>query len=1074
MTSRVRSACGRFLIRCAAVVALLACATTLAAQQVTGKVEGTVSDQAGVPLANAQVLVMGTSFGAVTNDQGYYFINNVPVGTYTLRAQFIGYAPSEVRGVRVVGGQTITVDVRMQTSAVEVTGITVTAAANPIVPRDQVTSKNILSGELVDRLPVSDVRELLTFSPGVVESGSGAGVSIRGGRPGEANVYIDGAPVRGTNSGSQRITIGTNALEEASVTTGALGVEFADAQSGVIAYTTRAGGRNLSGSLSYESDEPFGDAISVGYNRFEGALGGPIPGVQNLTWFVSGVLEGQVSAFRGKGTEDVARYVTGGVDQVVVRESDGTSVTLPRFVQFSGQCDAADNFGFECQGRRFPMDWATGIRLQGKLQYSYGSGSSVSFTGLANGNQSRNTPGTTISAPSVFSGTHTWQRLAVLNWNHQLFRTAERALSINANLSYGRDRAVSGPLDPATELDSRSPALGLYFGTLEFEGYDQFASFFEDSPEQLIRNIRTNEGLRVPLLDRNDLRNSQGGLRTNPYGMQSGGWIVSGFDVAGSLLDEKRYNGRLVVDWQANRFHRFTLGGDAKRVELKFWSSGFLRQAFMDAYYVKPEQYGLFAADRLDLGDVVLELGVRWDYYNSNALFQTLPSRTFTTPTFVTNYADAATNDATYAAYLADRDIWTPSEGHSTIAPRLRVSFPVTEETGFRLSYAHQVQTPEFTTLLTGVNNDISFTNTNDIWGRDLEFGKTILFEFGVRHAFSPDLVLDLSAYNKDKASDYAARTLPFQSPRDPTDTTFVNVLTNLDFGNSKGLDLKLDWRVGTLLSTSVAYTYQIAKGTGSDPFTYLNTFARQVSGLTGDRTPPPEQAQRTNNDRTHNLGGSIALQLPDDFRRGTAWNPVFRNVSAFATFSARSGLPYTRLVNAGDGQSAPFVAFGLGGRAGEPLNASVLPWTSNIDLRVNKGFRFGRLDVTAYADFRNLLNLDNTVGVFAETGDVVNAKHRNDTFINPELQGLANEAALAGALAADGTINLIQNCQTWNTPVNCEALRRVEARFGDGNGLYSLAEQNTALNAAYDSFNGPWRFKGAPRHIRLGFELNF
>ena len=60
---------------------------SLAAQQTTGKIEGTVSDQAGAPVANAQVFVVGTSFGAVTSDKGYYFVNNVPVGTYTLRAQ---------------------------------------------------------------------------------------------------------------------------------------------------------------------------------------------------------------------------------------------------------------------------------------------------------------------------------------------------------------------------------------------------------------------------------------------------------------------------------------------------------------------------------------------------------------------------------------------------------------------------------------------------------------------------------------------------------------------------------------------------------------------------------------------------------------------------------------------------------------------------------------------------------------------------------------------------------------------------------------------------------------------------
>ena len=95
MTHRVRSAFGRFVALGAVVLVATLFATPLAAQQTTGKIEGTVTDQAGVPLANAQVFVVGTSFGAVTNDKGYYFINNVPVGAYTVRAQFIGYAPTE-------------------------------------------------------------------------------------------------------------------------------------------------------------------------------------------------------------------------------------------------------------------------------------------------------------------------------------------------------------------------------------------------------------------------------------------------------------------------------------------------------------------------------------------------------------------------------------------------------------------------------------------------------------------------------------------------------------------------------------------------------------------------------------------------------------------------------------------------------------------------------------------------------------------------------------------------------------------------------------------------------------------
>src|SRR5205809_2748991 len=200
MTHRVRGAFGRFLaLGYASAVALLIAASSLAAQQTTGKIEGSVTDQQGGPVASAQVTIVGTSFGALTNDKGYYFINNVPVGTYTVRARFIGYTAAEVPGVRVQGGFTLTVNVKLTPSAIAIGPVTVEAAANPIVPRDKVTSGSTVAGDFVHRLLIAHARQVLTFQPGVVESGTVAGVSIRGGRPGEANIYIDGAPVRSTN-----------------------------------------------------------------------------------------------------------------------------------------------------------------------------------------------------------------------------------------------------------------------------------------------------------------------------------------------------------------------------------------------------------------------------------------------------------------------------------------------------------------------------------------------------------------------------------------------------------------------------------------------------------------------------------------------------------------------------------------------------------------------------------------------------------------------------------------------------------------------------------------------------------
>jgi carboxypeptidase family protein/TonB-dependent receptor-like protein len=220
-----------------AAVALGFGAGSLLAQGSTGNIEGRVRDQAGAPIANAQVFIVGSAFNALTNPQGYYFINNVPAGTYSVRAAFIGYKSTQVDGVKVLAGQTGTVDIQLEQTAVQIQEITVVQQTQPLVPRDEVTSKQRIDGEFTNNLPVDRLNSVLTLQPGVVAaSPNGNTLSIRGGRTQEAVTYIDGVPVtpgyRGdarVSSAGTEISIGTNALEEASVTTGSSSAEFGNA-----------------------------------------------------------------------------------------------------------------------------------------------------------------------------------------------------------------------------------------------------------------------------------------------------------------------------------------------------------------------------------------------------------------------------------------------------------------------------------------------------------------------------------------------------------------------------------------------------------------------------------------------------------------------------------------------------------------------------------------------------------------------------------------------------------------------------------------------------------------------------
>ncbi len=1119
------TSCARSLPRLAGTIAavlLTLVAGPLRAQGTAGKIEGYVRDQAAAPISGAQVLIVGSAFTATTNEQGYYFINNVPAGAMSVRAQYIGYAPAETRNVRVFAGQTLTVNLALEQRAVEITGITVTAAQNPLVPRDQVTSKPIIAGETIEQLPADNVRDVLRLQPGVVEGTRG--LVIRGGRPGEAALYIDGVLVRnmnamfvsaGANPGV--VTVGTNALEEASVTTGAIGAEFGDAQSGVISLVTRAGGSQYRGSLSYATDELSGQTYGAGMHRVEASFGGPL--VRNLTFFLASTLHGQQVGGpnqqflgRGKGAEDVPTFVLDGLDTsdplapngYVMTPmtptdpfSDSVRVSIPRFTPYSG-------------GARLPDDNWDLWTLSSRIQYSYGSGSRLGMTYHQSRQQDLFFRGGNLYNPQSQRGARQSSRAVTLSWAQNLTRSTGNALTFEGNLSYQRDQFLSGLIAPGFMEDHRSP-----FGWFNLSSL-RFVTDFDNFPltDELVRDLRIGHcdpatgGRCTPYLGDNSFQ-TVGPYRSNPYGVSAGSSLFpsAGFGTAGpTLTQESRVAGRFQLDWQANRYNRVKLGGDFTRADMRAYTSNLISQIFSDAYHETPLRMGMFAQNRVDLGDVVIELGLRYDRLNSGVLYPEIPGRVASDPRRDGDLSDyegqngapptaldsavAARCGALLAA--ADSTGWStctfvPAPAHSALAPSVRVSFPVTDRTGFRLSYAHQTQTPDFSLLAGGANKDLNFTNRNDIFARDLGFGRSIVFEFGVRHAFSQDMVLDVSAYNKDKVSDISARVMSVFDPAIGTIGS-VNMVANVDFGNSRGLEILLDRRVGQLFQGRLSYTYQSARSTGSDPFEYLNTLARQISSLTGDRTPPPTALLTTRDNRTHTIAGTASLTFPHGWHQGTTAGTLLQDVGMFATFRFASGLGYTRLESIGRGQQGPGTNFGLGGTAREPLNASTMPWIRNVDLRVTRGFRIAGRELTAYADFRNLFNFTNLASIWAETGDVRNALHREKA-IDPVIQTLRNEAGnlletrsvtRGGSTRSLEGFNLT-DCSAYNYNAdgtagvpNCLFLRGAERRFGDGDGFFDTEEQSTAFNSWYDFFNGPHTLRAPGFNLRVGFELNF
>ena len=95
--------------------------------QTNGKISGTVTGDDGTHLVGANIIVLGTGSGASAGSDGEFQILNVPAGSYTVLATYIGYSGKEVSSVRVISGLNTEVNLTLTPSAIEGEVIQVTA-----------------------------------------------------------------------------------------------------------------------------------------------------------------------------------------------------------------------------------------------------------------------------------------------------------------------------------------------------------------------------------------------------------------------------------------------------------------------------------------------------------------------------------------------------------------------------------------------------------------------------------------------------------------------------------------------------------------------------------------------------------------------------------------------------------------------------------------------------------------------------------------------------------------------------------------------------------------------------------
>ncbi len=230
----------------------------------TGKISGTISDMATKePLPGANIIVVGTAFGAATDLDGHYTILEVPPGYYKVQISFIGYRKTTVENVRVYIDQTAHVDAPLEAEAVQANEVIVMAERHLIRP-DVATSTVSVSADQAQQLPAVNVISALGLQAGVqggwggplggasaptyygqnYQTGSvqvGGGLSIRGGGGDQILFNVDGATLRDPRNNEPETRLAMSDVKEVSVERGGFNAEYGQVRSGIVNVVTREG-----------------------------------------------------------------------------------------------------------------------------------------------------------------------------------------------------------------------------------------------------------------------------------------------------------------------------------------------------------------------------------------------------------------------------------------------------------------------------------------------------------------------------------------------------------------------------------------------------------------------------------------------------------------------------------------------------------------------------------------------------------------------------------------------------------------------------------------------------------------
>jgi outer membrane receptor for ferrienterochelin and colicin len=939
----------------------------------TGKITGKVIDvSTKEALPGTNVVLEGTSMGAATDMDGNYTILNIPPGIYSLKFTMMGYKNSVITDVRVSIDLTTTIDVDMNQTVLEAEETVTVVAERPLVRADMTSALSSVGADEIAKLPVQNVNDVLEIQAGIIQSIDG--FHIRGGRAAEVAYWVDGVATTDVYSGGIGVAVENSAVQELQVVSGTFNAEYGQAMSGIVNIITKEGGKRYTGEITgYVGDyvghgsvfdvlksvevtkNAANQTVAIGHSEnplakfnptynAELSLNGPFPLTKDkLSFFLNGRYYSTEGALYGR--EWYTPMGTPG-DSSIVPLSPTERLTTQAKLTYKLSSNIKLNYGLFWS--KWQNDRANYINDLPTLDRNTYTGHNFKYN-----------PGG-LPAELGESFTH------IFSLNHVLSPKTFYEFRINRFQTEYKRYVYEDPLATPDYLvhvlaDTTEGLTDYYLDISVPEDSIQFVSAKEQG-RQYEWVIDPSSPLGYVHPDSNVAPSAYSFFKTGQwpghFERNTSYWIGK-WDLTSQIQKAHQLKTGVELRLYEMELHSFTIRPklDANGQEITPFQPAIPDESsyYRSDYTKKPKEFSAYIQDKIELKEMNINIGLRFDYFDAN-------STVIADPTDPSIYSPLK-NEHIYKNWVEPPDTftavqinewkqsfeqYTPDERRSfmhkkvdpkmALSPRLGIAYPITDRGVIHFSYGHFFQVPEFRYLYE--NPDFKVLpagGTNYIFGNaDLKPQLTVMYEIGLQQQLSDNIGVDITIFYRD------VRNWVGISPLIETVNPSLkyNQYENRDYSNVRGITLKFEKRQSQHFSVRADYTYQLAEGTYSSP--------RDGFTASQNNNEPRLSLIPMSWDQRHTFNGSIIYQLKD-------WT-----VSLIGSYW--SGRPYTP-------------TFATGGTTGETSlvglveNSSRMSYRRNVDLSINRRIKLGTIELNAFINVYNLFNqLDDTY-VYTDTG---------------------------------------------------------------------------------------------------------